>query len=133
MAGTVTINSETVVTAATLEMYEEIGSDTVRDNVASLAEARLAAYVRRAGVTISDLDSTNAEELEPLGVAIWCEAYWAQLAKELDVDEGFESKRAYWERQIAHWREIILDDPPQLTGISADRPRGNLRYVEGAV
>lgn len=128
-----TINGETVITDDDLEKDEEVSQDTVRDNVVGLARDRLEAYVRRAGISVDALTSTNAAELRPLGEAIWLEAYWAQLAKELDVDEGFESKRAYWEAQIDRYNDLILGEPPQLTAISSDRPRGNLRFIKGSV
>ena len=109
----------------------------VIENVLPLAEAQLTAMLLRAGVDLDQLDASDARtvasRLLPVASALWLEAYWANLAKDLDAGEGFSSKRDYWAKQVERYRRLILDEPLEVLGISDDRPRGNLRFVAGTI
>lgn len=128
------INGHTVISSDGLDEYDDIDSTSgtlTEKNEA--ARKRLEAMLRRAGVTISNISATNAGELQELGVAIWLEAYWAERFQGPLEDEGFASKREYWESKVQQLRADILGDPVQLTGISSDRPKGDLRAIKSSV
>ena len=91
--------SQKIVSAEAIAAYEEVTDEKMLAGVLPLAQAQLTALLFRAGVDLDGLDAiqsaTVAGRLHPLASALWLEAYWANLAKDLDAGEGFSSKRDF--------------------------------------
>ena len=125
--------SQQIVSADEIRSYDEVTDSKAIEDVRPLAQAQLSAALRRAGIDFDALDAADAAKvagrLHPLAAHVWLAAYWAQLAKDLDADEGFSSKAKHHRQEGEKMARLLLAEPLEVLGISDDRPRGNLRYL----
>ena len=125
--------AQRIVSEAEIMGFDEVTDSAVIEGVRPLAQAQLSAALRRAGCDMDTLDAaeaaTVAGRLRPLAVHLWLAAYWANLAHNLDQDEGFASKAKHHQAEGEKFARLLLDEPLSVFGIVDDRPRGNLRYL----
>ena len=129
--------SQKIVSGEAIRAFDEVTDPEVIAGVKPLAEMQLRALLLRAGIDMDRLDAADAAtvagRIRPLAAHLWLAAYWAQLAKDLDADEGFSSKAKHHQREGEKMARLLLAEPLEVIGIVDDRPRGNLRFVAGTI
>ena len=125
--------SQQIVSVEAIQAYDEVTDLLAIEGVRPLAQAQLTAQLRRAGIDFDALDAADAAKvagrLHPHAAHVWLAAYWAQLAKDLDADEGFSSKAKYHQREGEKLARLLLAEPLSVIGLVDDRPLGNLRFL----
>lgn len=125
--------SQRIVSAEAIAAFDEITDEKVLAGVLPLAEAQLSALLLRAGIDMDTLDAADAATVArrtlPLAAHLWLAAYWSNLAKNLDQDEGFSSKAKHHRQEGERMARLLLAEPLSVIGIEDDRPTGNLRYL----